>query len=90
MAGHSHMEKASFITASFVDISLQSIGFLPNLQILEHIDHGFQRVTVRAALCEPWSTGPVEGHVNRLKAIKRDMYGRAGFELLRGRILGRA
>jgi hypothetical protein len=216
------MEKASFITASFVDISLQSIGFLPNLQILEHIDHGFQQVTVRAQLlaasvactgcgapssdaasstccrtvapihwrrgwrvilerhhrdlceaaraaartgghrnarvglagpraaaahdaaavvyragaprrplrrsqaparagdvrpsggprarrraqdsaaltapasgaprtrCEPWSTGPVEGHINRLKAIKRDMYGRAGFELLCGRILGRA
>lgn len=45
---------------------------------------------VRAALSEPWSSGQVEGHVNRLKAIKRAMYGRAGFDLLRGRILGHA
>jgi transposase len=34
-----------------------------------------------------WSNGPVEGHINRLKAVKRQMYGRAEFELLRSRIL---
>ena len=45
---------------------------------------------VRAALTEPWSTGPVEGHVNRLKVIKRTMYGRAGFALLRARVLSTA
>lgn len=45
---------------------------------------------VRAALSEPWSTGPVEGQVNRLKVIKREMYGRAGFDLLRARVLGHA
>ena len=45
---------------------------------------------VRAALSEPWSSGQVEGQVNRLKAIKRTMYGRAGFELLRVRVLGHA
>jgi transposase len=39
------------------------------------------------ALTERWSNGPVEGHVNRLKTIKRQMYGRAGFELLRARVL---
>jgi transposase len=42
---------------------------------------------VEAALTEPWSNGPVEGQVNRLKAIKRQMYGRANFELLRARVL---
>jgi transposase len=42
---------------------------------------------VRAALTEAWSNGQVEGHVNRLKVIKREMYGRAGFDLLRGRVL---
>ncbi|KAA1053910.1 Mobile element protein [Azospirillum argentinense] len=42
---------------------------------------------VRAALEMPWSTGPVEGRINRLKTIKRTMYGRAGFELLRSRAL---
>ncbi|MFD1111792.1 ISL3 family transposase [Pseudoroseomonas ludipueritiae] len=42
---------------------------------------------VRAALDLPWTTSPVEGQINRLKMIKRTMYGRAGFELLRARIL---
>ena len=42
---------------------------------------------VRAAVTEPWSNGPVEGQVNRLKFIKRQMYGRAGFALLRARVL---
>jgi transposase len=41
---------------------------------------------VQAALTEPWSNGPVEGQVNRLKLIKRQMYGRAGFSLLRARV----
>ena len=30
---------------------------------------------------------PIEGHINRLKAIKRQMYGRAGFELLKAPVL---
>jgi transposase len=42
---------------------------------------------VRNALLQPFSNGPVEGHVNRLKTLKRQMYGRAGFELLRARLL---
>lgn len=42
---------------------------------------------VLAGLTLPWSTGPVEGHVNRLKLIKRSMYGRAEFDLLRLRVL---
>ena len=42
---------------------------------------------VRAALSLPWSTGPVEGQISRLKTIKRTMYGRAGVELLRHWVL---
>ena len=42
---------------------------------------------VRAAFELPWSTSPVEGQINRLKTIKRQMYGRAGFALLRRRVL---
>jgi Transposase len=42
---------------------------------------------VEAALTLPWSNGPVEGHVHRLKLIKRQMYGRASFDLLRLRVL---
>lgn len=34
-----------------------------------------------------WSNGPTEGHINRLKTLKRQMYGRASFELLRARVL---
>jgi Transposase len=37
---------------------------------------------VQNALKESFSNGPVEGHINRLKTLKRQMYGRAGFELL--------
>lgn len=42
---------------------------------------------VAAAVDTSWSTGQVEGQINRLKMIKRQMYGRAGFELLRARVL---
>ena len=42
---------------------------------------------VLAGLTLPWSTGPVEGHVNRLKLLKRSMYGRANLELLKRRVL---
>jgi transposase len=42
---------------------------------------------VAASLEYPWSNGPVEGQVNRLKTIKRQMYGRANFDLLRARVL---
>ena len=42
---------------------------------------------VKAALTLEWSNGQVEGQINRLKMIKRQMYGRAGFELLRRRVL---
>ena len=42
---------------------------------------------VLAAILFRWSNGQVEGQVNRLKLIKRTMYGRAGFALLRRRVL---
>jgi transposase len=42
---------------------------------------------VIAGLTMSWSSGPVEGAVNRIKTIKRSMYGRASFSLLRKRIL---
>ena len=42
---------------------------------------------VRAALSLEWSNGQVEGQINRLKLIKRQMFGRAGFDLLRRRFL---
>jgi transposase len=45
---------------------------------------------VRAALCERWSNGQVEGQINRLKLLKRQMYGRANLDLLKRRVVGAA
>nr|WP_143235245.1 ISL3 family transposase [Actinoplanes atraurantiacus] len=42
---------------------------------------------VRNGLTLPHSSGPVEGNINRLKMIKRQMFGRAGLDLLRKRVL---
>jgi transposase len=59
---------------------------------LRRFAEGIRRdeAAVHAAVTEPWSNGPVEGHVNRLKTIKRQMYGRAGFVLLRARVVNAA
>ena len=53
---------------------------------------GLQRdeAAVRAGLRLKWSQGPVEGAINKLKLIKRSMYGRANFDLLRIRVLSAA
>lgn len=42
---------------------------------------------VKAGMTLPWSTGPVEGHMNRLKMLKRQMFGRARLDLLSRRFL---
>jgi transposase len=42
---------------------------------------------VKNAVTELWSNGQTEGQINRLKTLKRAMYGRAGTELLRARML---
>jgi hypothetical protein len=42
---------------------------------------------VRNAVLEPWSNGQTEGQINRLKTLKRTMYGRAGVDLLRARLM---
>ena len=59
---------------------------------LRRFAEGIRRdeAAVHAAVTGRWSNGPVEGHVNRLKTIKRQMYGRAGFVLLRARVLNAA
>jgi len=48
------------------------------------------QAAVQAALTYSWSQGQVEGQVHRLKLLKRQSYGRAGFELLRHRVLARS
>jgi hypothetical protein len=60
-----------------------------DLPHLHSLTTGLRRdlAAVAAGLTEQHNSGPVEGHVNRVKTIKRQMYGRASFGLLRKRIL---
>jgi len=56
---------------------------------LARFAHGLQEdlAAVKAGLTLPWSNGVTEGHIHRLKLVKRQSYGRAGFALLRQRVL---
>jgi transposase len=56
---------------------------------LRRFAEGIRRdeAAVHAAVTQRWSDGPVEGHIDRLKTIKRQMYGRAGFALLRAGVV---
>ncbi|WP_330358845.1 transposase [Streptomyces chartreusis] len=62
---------------------------LPSLRhFAQHLERDLDAViAVIAGLTLPWNSGVVEGHVNRIKMLKRQMFGRAGFELLRKRVL---
>ncbi|MDQ6834086.1 MAG: hypothetical protein M3008_11865 [Chloroflexota bacterium] len=53
-------------------------GLLPN------------KAAVQAGLTLEWSSSQTEGQINRLKTVKRQMYGSAGFALLRQRVLNGA
>jgi transposase len=57
--------------------------------MLDKFAAGLRRdfAAINAALELPWTTSPVEGQISRLKMLKRTMYGRAGFDLLRARVL---
>jgi transposase len=56
---------------------------------LARFAHGLQAdlVAIKAGLTLEWSNGVTEGQIHRLKLVKRQGYGRAGFALLRQRIL---
>lgn len=56
---------------------------------LRSLAKGMQQdyAAIFAACSQPWSQGQVEGQINRLKCLKRQMYGRARFDLLRLRVL---
>jgi Transposase len=60
-----------------------------HLQAFQTFVTGVQqdKEAVLAGLTLPWSNGPLEGNINRLKLIKRSMYGRAEFDLLKLRVL---
>ncbi|PZX47729.1 transposase [Cereibacter changlensis] len=56
--------------------------------LLSSFARGLQKdqAAVSAALSQPWSNGQAEGQINRLKLLKRQMYGRAGIALLKARV----
>ncbi|MFI6107562.1 transposase [Streptomyces sp. NPDC051310] len=66
--------------------SARATADLPSLsRFAQHLERDLDAVI--AGLTQPWDSGVVEGHVNRIKMLKRQMFGRAGFELLRKRVL---
>lgn len=90
------LKRAAEDVRAFADLLRQKdpAGLTPWLEAAAETDLGGfvtglrqDEAAVRAAIVEPWSNGSVEGQVNRLKLIKRSMYGRAGFDLLRQRVL---
>jgi transposase len=60
-----------------------------HLPEIERCCNGMRRdkAAIVAALEHPWSNGQTEGQINRLKSVKRQMYGRAKWDLLRARVL---
>ncbi len=69
---------------SWLELALKS-----GIRELVTFARGLKRhwAAVKAAFTQPWSNGVLEGNVNRLKMIKRTMYGRGGRALLRARVL---
>jgi transposase len=63
------------------------INTLPHTFVLSDKLLGRDYAAVRAGVRLEWSNGPVEGEINRLKQLKRQMYGRAKLDLLRQRVL---
>jgi transposase len=59
------------------------------IEALARFAQGLQEdlAAIKAGLTLPWSHGPVEGHITRLKLLKRQGYGRAGVGLLRQRVM---
>lgn len=86
-----HQFAAIFATHSVADLEAWvQLAHEPSIEgELQRFADGLRHdwPAVVQAVLQPWSNGPVEGQVNRLKLIKRQMYGRANFDLLRARVL---
>lgn len=64
---------------------LAAMAATPLARLAKSLTH--DQDAVQGALDTPWTTSPVEGQICRIKLIKRQMYGRAGFPLLRQRVM---
>ncbi|MDI9918622.1 ISL3 family transposase [Rhodococcus sp. IEGM 1379] len=99
LASCRHLEAAAGHVNSFAEMLTERLGKQLNawmsavsaddLPQLHRFVRGLEtdHAAVLNGLTLPYSSGAVEGHVNRIKMLKRQMYGRAGFDLLRKRIL---
>ena len=77
--------QADKLDAWLAEAEASGLPDLRNFATSLHRDYA----AVQAGLSLPGSQGQVEGQVNRLKVIKRSMYGRGNFDLLRRRVLHR-
>jgi transposase len=74
----------------------QALQIADRWHVIHNLGEALEKVLARhhadlkAALTYEWSQGQVEGQVNRLKLIKRQVYGRAEFDLLPHRVLARS
>lgn len=96
---HPHLSPAIVLAEDFAQLVRQRCSEQFDLWLKQAVQSNlvpFQRFArslqedyeaVKAGLTLPVSNGPVEGHINRLKMLKRQMYGRAGIELLSRRFL---
>jgi transposase len=75
--------KASSLNAWLESAETSGIAELNGFAAGIRRDH----VAVLAGIQQPWSNGQVEGQIHRLKLLKRQMYGRSGFQLLLRRVL---
>ncbi|MER5904899.1 hypothetical protein ABT150_33205 [Streptomyces mirabilis] len=68
---------------------IESARASTDLPCLSRFTHHLERdlEAVVAGLSRPWNSGVVEGHVNRIKMLNRQMFDRAGLEFLRKRVL---
>jgi transposase len=95
----SHLDALTGSAAGFAKILTRRHGHLlddwittadaTGLSALQSFTRGLRQDldAARNGLTLPWNSGTVEGHVNRLKLLKRQTYGRAGLPLLRKRVL---
>ncbi len=99
LAGSPVIQRAYTLTTEFLQlVSERARDRLPawlaaahdsGILELQRFARGLERdrAAVDAGLALEWSNGQVEGQVNRLKMVKRQMFGRASFALLRHRLL---
>ncbi len=69
---------------SWIDDAIET-NLAPIVRFARTLNRDFE--AVKNAIEMPWSNGQAEGQINRLKTLKRAMYGRASPELLRARML---